>query len=56
MTFCRSHQFSHPVTNTKNHLPAALQRAEHAEVQLRAMKNSRARRTLQKLKKVLHRA
>ncbi|MBB2889672.1 hypothetical protein FHR69_005668 [Pseudomonas umsongensis] len=56
MTFCRGHQFSHPVTNTENHLAAALQRAEHAEVQLRAMQNSRARRTLQKLKKVLHRA
>jgi FkbM family methyltransferase len=54
--FCRGHNFSHPVTDAENHLAAALQRAEHAEAQLRAMQNSRAWRALQKLKKVLVRA
>ena len=56
--FCKGHKFSHPVTDTdtENHLAAALQRAEHAEAQLQAMQNSRAWRTLQKLKKVLLRA
>ncbi|WP_460143752.1 FkbM family methyltransferase [Pseudomonas sp. S2_A02] len=54
--FCRGHKFSYPVTAPENHLAAALQRAEQAEAQLRAMQNSRAWRTLQKLKKVLIRA
>lgn len=54
--FCRGHNFSHPITDAENHLAAALQRAEHAEAQLRAMQNSRAWRTLQKPKKVLVRA
>ncbi|MGE8482111.1 MAG: FkbM family methyltransferase [Pseudomonas sp.] len=54
--FCKGHKFSHPITDAENHLAAALQRAEHAEAQLRAMQNSRAWRTLLKLKKVLHRA
>ena len=54
--FCRGHKFSHPVTDAENHLTAALQRAESAEAQLRAMQNSRAWRALQKLKKVLVRA
>ncbi|WP_095052718.1 FkbM family methyltransferase [Pseudomonas sp. Irchel s3b2] len=54
--FCKGHNFSHPVTDPENHLAAALQRAEHAEAQLRAMQNSRAWKAIQKLKKVLVRA
>jgi len=54
--FCKGHNFSHPVSDAEQQLDAALQRAEHAEAQLRAMQNSRTWKALQKLKKTLLRA
>ncbi|WP_085717862.1 FkbM family methyltransferase [Pseudomonas sp. B28(2017)] len=54
--FCKGHNFSHPVGDTEHQLAAALQRAEQAEAQLRAMQNSRAWKAIQKLKKTLLRA
>ena len=54
--FCKGHKFSHPVSDAENLLAAALQRAEHAEAQLRAMQNSRTWKAIQKLKKTLLRA
>jgi len=54
--FCKGHNFSHPVGDAEQQLAAALQRAEQAEAQLRAMQNSRAWKAIQKLKKTLLRA
>jgi FkbM family methyltransferase len=54
--FCKGHNFSHPVGDAEQQLAAALQRAEQAEAQLRAMQNSRTWQALQKLKKTLLRA
>ena len=54
--FCEGHKFSHPIADTEKALASALQRAEQAEAQLRAMQNSRAWRAVQKLKTVLRRA
>lgn len=50
---CKGHALAHPLNPE---LETALQRAQHAEAELRAMQNSRAWRTLQKLRKVLRRA
>ncbi|MCU0118318.1 FkbM family methyltransferase [Pseudomonas sp. B2M1-30] len=50
---CKGHNFAHPLNP---HLENALQRAEHAEAQLRAMQNSRAWRAVQKLRNLLRRA
>ena len=54
--FCKGHNFSHPVSDAEHQLTAALQRAEQAEAQLRAMQNSRTWKAIQKLKKTLLRA
>jgi FkbM family methyltransferase len=54
--FCKGHNFSHPVGDAEQQLAAALQRAEQAEAQLRAMQNSRTWQAIQKLKKTLLRA
>lgn len=54
--FCKGHNFSHPVGDIEHQLAAALQRAEQAEAQLRAMQNSRTWQAIQKLKKTLLRA
>lgn len=51
--FCKGHKFSHPVNDAEHQLAAALQRAEQAEAQLRAMQNSRTWQALHKLKKTL---
>jgi FkbM family methyltransferase len=57
---CHGHALSHPVADvdpdTQRQLAAALQRAEYAEAELRAMQKSRAWRAIQKLKKTLRRA
>ncbi|WP_431080575.1 FkbM family methyltransferase [Pseudomonas thivervalensis] len=53
---CKGHKFSHPIDDTDQQLNAALQRAEQAEAQLRAMQNSRAWRALQKVRTLLRRA
>ncbi|MFJ4195251.1 FkbM family methyltransferase [Pseudomonas sp. NPDC089534] len=50
---CKGHKLAHPL-NTD--LETALQRAEHAEAQLRALQNSRTWRTVQKLRNLLRRA
>ena len=54
--FCYGHKFSHPVSDLENALHSQRQRAETAEAELHALRNSRTWRTLEKLKKVLHRA
>ncbi|MCX4218710.1 MULTISPECIES: FkbM family methyltransferase [Pseudomonas] len=50
---CKGHNLAHPVNPA---LETALQRAEQAEAELRAMQNSRAWRAVQKLRNVLRRA
>lgn len=54
---CQGHALAHPVSaaypDVEKQLATALQRAESAEAQLRAMQNSRGWRTLQKLRKAL---
>ncbi|MDP3783189.1 MAG: hypothetical protein Q8Q79_09740, partial [Sphingopyxis sp.] len=47
--FCKGHNFSHPVSDAEHQLAAALQRAEQAEAQLRAMQNSRTWKALHHL-------
>ncbi|MFP3677566.1 FkbM family methyltransferase [Pseudomonas sp. URMO17WK12:I12] len=54
--FCKGHNFSHPIGDAEQQLATALQRAEQAEAQLRAMQNSRTWQAIQKLKKTLLRA
>ena len=54
--FCKGHNFSHPIGDVEQQLATALQRAEQAEAQLRAMQNSRTWQAIQKLKKTLLRA
>ena len=53
---CRGHTFSHPLSDTDQHLAAALQRAEQAEAQLHAIQNSRTWKALHKLRTALRRA
>ena len=57
---CKGHAFAHPISasevDTAQQVANALQRAEQAEAQLRAMQNSRTWKALQKLKKTLLRA
>jgi FkbM family methyltransferase len=57
---CHGHALAHQLSPgelaTTQQLASALQRAEHAESQLQALQNSRAWRTVQKLRKVLRRA
>ncbi|WP_085712746.1 MULTISPECIES: FkbM family methyltransferase [unclassified Pseudomonas] len=50
---CKGHNLAHPVNPA---LETALQRAEQAEAELRAIQNSRAWRAVQKLRNVLRRA
>ena len=54
--FCYGHKFSHPIADLENALHTQRQRAETAEAELHALRNSRTWRTLEKLKKVLRRA
>lgn len=51
--FCKGHNFSHQINDEGDQLAAALKRAEQAEAQLLAIKNSRSWQAIQKLKKLL---
>ncbi|MDT8907932.1 methyltransferase, FkbM family [Pseudomonas sp. NFACC09-4] len=53
--FCKGHKFSHPTGDTEHQLALALQRAERAEAQLRAIQDSRTWRVLHKLRNLLPR-
>lgn len=51
--FCKGHKFSHPIEEIEIQIGAALDRAEKAEAELRAMQSSRTWRAIQKIKKTL---
>lgn len=53
---CKGHAFAHPIHDVDQLLASALQRAEQAEAQLSALKNSRTVRAVQTLRNVLRRA
>lgn len=51
--FCKGHKFSHPVADLETALTAERQRADRAEAELHALRNSRSWRAIQTLKNVL---
>lgn len=51
--FCYGHKFSYPVSDLEQALQAERQRADRAEAELHALRNSRSWRAVEKLKRVL---
>ncbi|MNC72005.1 hypothetical protein D3C75_1230020 [compost metagenome] len=54
--FCYGHKFSYPVSDLEQALQTERQRADRAEAELHALRNSRSWRAVEKLKRVLLRA
>ena len=54
--FCYGHSFSYPLTDLETALHHERQRADRAEAELHALRNSRSWRAVETLKKVLRRA
>lgn len=54
--FCYGHSFSYPLTDLETALHHERQRADRAEAELHALRNSRSWRAVEKLKKALRRA
>ncbi|NNB17991.1 FkbM family methyltransferase [Pseudomonas fragi] len=54
--FCKGHKFSHPIDDIEQQLELSLKRAEQAESELMAMRNSRTWKMIHRFKKALMRA